>query len=60
VPEQRERICNVTSYRTVAQQVNQQYTVMVPYTVQKQVTVMVRQMVQKTVCCRVPVRCCCY
>lgn len=54
VPAQRERLCNVTTYRTVAEQRVQKYYVSVPYQVQKQVQVMVCRMVPKTVVCKVP------
>jgi hypothetical protein len=58
VPERRERLCNVTTYRQVAEQVMQQCRVMVPHRVEKEVQVMVCRMVPRQVCCKVPVSCC--
>lgn len=54
--EVRERTYDVTLYKCVPDQVEQQYTVMVPYQVQKTIRVPVCQMVPKTV--KTLVACC--
>lgn len=59
VPQQRECVQNVTTYKMVTEQQVQKYTVMVPYTVQRQVQVMVCKMVPQQVVCRVPICCGC-
>jgi hypothetical protein len=55
VPERRDAVRNVTTYRTVSEPQVQRYTVQVPYTVQKEVDVQVCRLVPKTVLYRVPV-----
>lgn len=55
--QERQQTRNVTTYKVVAEQRQEQCTVMVPHQVEKQVTVMVCQTVAETISCQVPVYC---
>ena len=49
VPEQRTRSCDVTTYKCVAEEKTEEYTVNVPHQVEKEIEVRVCKMVPKTV-----------